>query len=785
MPRRTVRAAARALMGRGKPRLLMVSRALVAPSKRAARRLERAVAGLSAGRAARIDARALRVRMGALRGAARMNWREGRVVGQLVYVGPGGDFGGSLRGSVVRLLRARVQRISARTVWQALLDRVRGGRVDLRTALQAFSLAIRPLPGVRLPKGPVGRIPSGTLAIRWVLRKFERLSPRQRAAVTRALAPRERGRRARSATTQPYEDLAREATAYVKDLLKITPLEISVAPGPPHPLDPRAPGYAEPHNATHGLSRAVDHCHITITPNGEKFTADSRRRELAAHEVFHCLEAQIVGTLEAWARRLPWVEEGGAVWAGCDFAAQAGPVGVSNAREWYATYLQSWGTALGDRTYDAFGFFTLMQSVGINPYETIPAMLEARETKDAYESAVSGSEDAVLNRWASTYFTDPSRGAAWDTSGHCQPLNPQAETARMTLANGGRFNLKVEPYTVLPFRLLSLADIVHMKVDKGNVRISGDGFDHLRVTDAYYNTSGRDCSPGQGGPGTLTPLPPHPTPYVAVSGGSKSGSVLVEGLSIERYCKPVQPPPVPGNCPRAMATIVGTAGPDVLDGTEGPDVIDAKGGDDGVIGRGGNDVILGGAGNDLLVGGESLIGVGGDDTVCGGDGNDNLRALEGAAILIGGMGDDQLMSGAGDDTLIGDGGDDVLVSGDGADTVLGGEDDERSIAAGAGDDFVDAGDGNDGPVSGGPGNDTILGGGGADFLLGDVETIDAGNDTIIGGGGRDTLFGDAGNDTLEGKDGVVGETLDGGPDSDECLADVISQFERDFVVNCP
>ena len=71
-------------------------------------------------------------------------------------------------------------------------------------------------------------------------------------------------------------------------------------------------------------------------------------------------------------------------------------------------------------------------------------------------------------------------------------------------------------------------------------------------------------------------------------------------------------------CDGHAATIVGTAGGDVLVGTPGPDVIVAKGGKDVVRGEGGNDIVCGGAGRDRLHGG------GGSDQLFGGNGMDQM-----------------------------------------------------------------------------------------------------------------------------------------------------------------
>jgi poly-gamma-glutamate capsule biosynthesis protein CapA/YwtB (metallophosphatase superfamily) len=147
------------------------------------------------------------------------------------------------------------------------------------------------------------------------------------------------------------------------------------------------------------------------------------------------------------------------------------------------------------------------------------------------------------------------------------------------------------------------------------------------------------------------------------------------------------------SCRGHAATLVGTAGDDVLVGTPGDDVI---------VGRGGNDVILALAGDDLVCAGD------GDDTVWGGPGRDELWGGEGDDDLFGDAGPDRLYGEQGDDTLWGGTDDDFLIGGDGDDRLLGHE-----------------------------GDDLLTGGSGADYLWGGT-----GTDTMVGYGPTDTLAGD-------------------------------------------
>lgn len=115
------------------------------------------------------------------------------------------------------------------------------------------------------------------------------------------------------------------------------------------------------------------------------------------------------------------------------------------------------------------------------------------------------------------------------------------------------------------------------------------------------------------------------------------------------------PTPAPAaRCAGLKATIVGTAGPDVLRGTARADVIAGLGGNDTISGLGGNDVVCGGAGN---------------DTIAGGAGNDRLAGEAGNDRLDGGPGNDALSGGPGNDSLVGGPGVDTLAGGPGTNTV--------------------------------------------------------------------------------------------------------------------
>ena len=99
-------------------------------------------------------------------------------------------------------------------------------------------------------------------------------------------------------------------------------------------------------------------------------------------------------------------------------------------------------------------------------------------------------------------------------------------------------------------------------------------------------------------------------------------------------------------CQGHAATIIGTAGADMIFGTDGDDVIMTFGGDDIIDAGDGKDIICSGFGNDQINAGN------GKDIVEAGEGNDLVWGGNGKDQLDGGPGSDTLDAGRGNDTCV-------------------------------------------------------------------------------------------------------------------------------------
>jgi hypothetical protein len=456
------------------------------------------------------------------------------------------------------------------------------GTVTKDVALEAFSTAIAPLPGV--PDAPGGapqdfERADGSFAIDWLMPYMDQLTLDQQAAVNAALAPSSTARIVEPArpvaevggglgppvapndASQPYLDAINFALMEIPKRLGRTlkaQIQFDFATSPPaNEKDALAFSYRGP-------SKGSPYCEIRALPNS--IGADDQRMKVAmAHEVFHCFQ------FEMWPGEVPrnWVIEGQAEWAGEDLAGP-GPDGLA----WWTVYVDTPNDPLYKDMYEAIGFYEHLQEVGVNPWTIFDPMIQNMDDNDAAFHAAHADSDGFLSTWASGYRRTDPQPAAWYAHGRW-PTDEHTNPERIHIANGSLEGIKAAAVTNSLYLALSTADITEISADNGNVRMLAGGVDAPDIQQVDLCTKGPTadaCNCPEGFDYTGPSLSPSDgTIWLGVSGGLLGASGTVSGLSLTDLCKPTpshkpaQPRGGPDPCAKGCAGSIGDPHFETLD----------------------------------------------------------------------------------------------------------------------------------------------------------------------------------------------------------------------------
>ena len=393
------------------------------------------------------------------------------------------------------------------TAWQEITDEVTDGEIDVATAVNAFSLAVAPLPGSSEPRSGEGEeMPDASVAVAWVIRHHDELSDEQRSVVADVLSPVEdtaptdgsatpgagdpvrrgvhgRGRpsAAQTSTTGCYGQRVHTADSPGAEPFRarLDPIaaDLQARLGPAMAMV--APVYLQVDDRELGLGRAytwgdpgdcnsngLATCTIHLSPRAQR-AEDAELTGILAHEMMHCLVFQRLGMTTY---DLPaWVGEGLPAWVGETVAG-----GTRLSGDWWDEYLRDPSAPLYGRDYDAIGFFAHLTESGVDVWSRAVPILEGFENEPAFEAAWADSS-TFLESWPSGALRSPDRGSAWDTTGP----GITAEAARpveVSLADGATVTRRVGTVAGVLLRPVTSADRVTISID-GHGRLSSEDGD--------------------------------------------------------------------------------------------------------------------------------------------------------------------------------------------------------------------------------------------------------------------------------------------------------------------
>lgn len=473
------------------------------------------------------------------------------------------------------------------SAWQQTLNQVQpDGGVSLSTALSAFAQAIGPLPGAPTAASTSSdAIPSGTIAVEWILAKWNQLSAAQQKAVRSDLGVPAGGSAPGSADSAGSAGSA--STASDADATTAAPAAgtqlMGGAPSSPNPQLPCAsadsagaapyradlPGiesdiashlgrplnltvyisvntsqleanskmYTWPCQGTTPASNGVSGCTIHVNPAATVpgFT-DADRRDFLIHEVMHCFLFDQFGL--AYDSMPAWYVEGVPTWV-MTVLGTGDPV---SSKDW-VQYLDSPATSLFKRSYDALGFYAQLQQNGVDVWKAIDPIGSALASGGSSAGwNAAGITQQFLDSWGSGYATGRFPGDAWDAAGPNLPHYTDA-IPDGSLNDGGSVTLKAPAAATAIEQVDINAQVVQFAPGgSASGRVSLDGSSDAVLSDAAgvdYCTLGTSCQcpAGSEGDGTqFTPLASGEH-YLTVTGGLSAGSVQATGMTLADACR--------------------------------------------------------------------------------------------------------------------------------------------------------------------------------------------------------------------------------------------------------
>ena len=451
------------------------------------------------------------------------------------------------------------------------------GEVTKEMALEAFSLAIAPLPGVTVPTGPDPQPweqADGTFAIDWIQPYLDQITPEQKSAVDAALAAppntpivSDSGARSPSFVLADASNYTTDASilsdARAKEMTLAGPsgtglkFDYSLIINPTQVDAGEALAYTSPGIEKFADNTTKPYCEIHVNPLLVSLSQAHPEFVQAslAHEMWHCIQNAYVGGAKLTAPS--WIVEGQAEWVGETLYAPTA-IGAS----WWQAYLQTPPTSLYSRTYDGVGFYLHLAEEGINPGPVLLPMLTAASNDAAFQGT-GADADKYLDSWSSGLFRDQTLGQDWYATGFSDALIAQAQALwppknppkdpkqELDVANGDTKQVSASKVTNQLFDLVPSADLVIVQIT-GHARLRTGALDDVGLQDRVYCTVDKQCAcpPGEMwiGPTTVEYMPPNTPSQLALTGALNGAKGVVVGASMDQFCKPIASTK-PGLCP--------------------------------------------------------------------------------------------------------------------------------------------------------------------------------------------------------------------------------------------
>jgi hypothetical protein len=303
------------------------------------------------------------------------------------------------------------------------------------------------------------------------------------------------------------------------------------------------------------------YCRISLNP-GVNTATPGLQLAIVGHELTHCYQAAILGLGAVYYAAPPWLIEGSAEWSGAILSGAPGD-DIGLRKFGWIPWLNGPGKALFARSYDAIGFYGLLDQAGISPWSVLPAMLTTQtkgtvpDNGAAYHAATASAPQEVLDEWASSLERAPALGLDWDLKGPgIPPTNRYGgpKIQAVTLANGGQLKVTTPAYTASDYGLTSTAEVVLVDITGTSRLHDSASFERVTSANGSYCTKQGGCVCPQGSPNQGSPLPQlSGLLHLAVTGGPPGATGTVYGLTLSQFCGKTLPPLTQAFCQQLLS----------------------------------------------------------------------------------------------------------------------------------------------------------------------------------------------------------------------------------------
>lgn len=443
-------------------------------------------------------------------------------------------------------------------------------------AKMLFSMVVGPLPGVTVPAD--GRDPTdydGTLAVSYLYRVWDSLTPEQQKAAAMLIAGPANVRASSENATRPtsagrapmlvpasyvfftpdtpaydYKTLASNADGTLAAFLGVAPVQydVGVNYGTPEGTE-----YAHTWSWTLGNVLGWDKgCHLVFWNQKFQGLDENDAEAVVTHEMFHCYQQRTAGTAVAYSTVDPWIGEGEPTWVMSTVVPAAVNTSIFEGK--WNLYVFGPKTDYADRSYDAIGVFGHLSDVAGNDavWPKLLPMVSAGVNKDddaAFKLLIQGNALQYYTSWGSSYFEAPGNTQWAMLSPGSPPTSGPAPTSISVEAGTEEALSPVGPYQSGLFQLTGGADIVAVALFTGYGRLHDQGFavdtalDNSAPLKLCLKQGGCTCPDGSPGASQFTKgaIPPL---SIGINGGDTTAQVGVAGKSLDDFCKkPEKPSP--------------------------------------------------------------------------------------------------------------------------------------------------------------------------------------------------------------------------------------------------